>query len=161
MNSDAMTRQPQLASSAIIERNGRYLLVRRANPPSADMYAFPGGRAEPGETPAATALRELAEETGICGRDPVLFETYDLVPSQAESRHFLLSVFTVEADSDCDAVASDDAADAGWFTPEEIFALPIPESVRHCVEKLARMRPSIHPSRDALASGTDSDLMDP
>lgn len=155
-----MTRQPQLASSAIIERDGRYLLVRRANPPSADMYAFPGGRAEPGETPAETALRELTEETGICGRDPVLFETYDLVPSHAESRHFLLSVFTVEADSDCDAVASDDAADAGWFTPEEIFALPIPESVRHCVEKLTGLRPSIRPSRDALASGADSDLMD-
>ncbi|OAP40613.1 ADP-ribose pyrophosphatase [Sinorhizobium glycinis] len=156
-----MTRQPQLASSAIIERNGRYLLVRRANPPSADMYAFPGGRAEPGETPAETALRELTEETGICGRDPVLFESYDLVPSGAESRHFLLSVFTVEADPDCDAIAADDAADVGWFTPEEIFALPIPESVRHCVEKLAGGRPSIRPSRDALASGADSDLMDP
>ncbi len=155
-----MTRQPQLASSAIIERNGRYLLVRRANPPSADMYAFPGGRAEPGETPAETALRELAEETGICGRDPVLFETYDLIPSQSESRHFLLSVFTVEADPDCDAIACDDAADVGWFTPEEIFALPIPESVRHCVEKLTRIRPSIRPRRDALASGADSDLMD-
>lgn len=160
-----MTRQPQLASSAIIERNGRYLLVRRANPPSADMYAFPGGRAEPGETPAETALRELAEETGICGREPVLFETYDLVPSHPESRHFLLSVFTVEADPDCDAVAADDAADVGWFTPEEIFALPIPESVRHCVEKLgvekAGIRPTIRPGRDALASGADSDLMDP
>jgi ADP-ribose pyrophosphatase YjhB (NUDIX family) len=156
-----MPLQPQLASSAILERDGRYLLVRRANPPSADMYAFPGGRAEPGETPAETALRELAEETGICGRDPVLFETYDLVPSQAESRHFLLSVFTVAADADCDAVASDDAADLGWFTPEEIFALPIPESVRHCVEKLTRGRPPVRPGRNALASVADSDLMDP
>ncbi len=136
-----MPRQPELASSAIVERAGRLLLVRRANPPAADMYAFPGGRAEPGETPAETALRELAEETGISGRDPVLFEVYDLPPKKAETRHFLLSVFIVEADADTVAVASDDAAGVGWFTPEEIFALPIPKSVRHCVEKLAQGRP--------------------
>ncbi|MFN3441149.1 MAG: NUDIX domain-containing protein, partial [Rhizobium rosettiformans] len=54
---------PRLASSAIVERAGRFLLVRRGNPPAADLYAFPGGRSEPGETPEETALRELFEET--------------------------------------------------------------------------------------------------
>ncbi|WP_026613693.1 NUDIX hydrolase [Ensifer aridi] len=154
-----MPNQPEHASSAILERDGRYLLVRRANPPSADMYAFPGGRAEPGETPAETALRELAEETGISGRDPVLFETYDLPGKESEGRHFLLSVFTVEADADSVAVACDDAAGVGWFTPEEIFALPIPPSVRDCVEKLAAVRLTRHPGRSGLANGADSDLM--
>ena len=157
MNFDSMIpKQPERASSAILERDGRYLLVRRANPPSADMYAFPGGRAEPGETPAETALRELAEETCILGRDPVLFETYDLPGRESEGRHFLLSVFTVEADADSVAVACDDAAGVGWFTPEEIFALPIPDSVRDCVEKLAIARLNGDPH---LATGTDSDLM--
>ncbi len=140
-----MQRQPELASSAILERDGRYLLVRRANPPAAGMYAFPGGRAEPGETPAETALRELAEETGIRGCNPVLFEVYDLPPKRAESRHFLLSVFIVEADSASVAVASDDATGVGWFTPEEILALPVPESVRDCVEKLVRIRTTTCP----------------
>jgi ADP-ribose pyrophosphatase YjhB (NUDIX family) len=42
---------PALASSAILERNGRFLLIRRRNPPAADMFAFPGGRAEEGESP--------------------------------------------------------------------------------------------------------------
>ncbi|WEX78458.1 NUDIX hydrolase [Sinorhizobium numidicum] len=152
--------QPELASSAILERDGHYLLVRRANPPSADMYAFPGGRAEPGETPAETALRELAEETGIRARDPVLFETYDLPGKESEGRHFLLSVFTVEADPASVAIASDDAAGLGWFTPEEIFTLPIPESVRQCVERLAGVR-SPYPHHAGLATGTDSELMDP
>jgi ADP-ribose pyrophosphatase YjhB (NUDIX family) len=46
----ASPRQPALAVSAIVRRGGRYLLVLRANPPAADMYAFPGGRVEPGET---------------------------------------------------------------------------------------------------------------
>lgn len=154
-----MPKPPERASSAILERNGRYLLVRRANPPSADMYAFPGGRAEPGETPAETALRELAEETGISARDPVLFETYDLPGRESEGRHFLLSVFAVEADADSVAVACDDAAGVGWFTPEEIFALPIPDSVRDCVEKLTATRPRGGQGRADVASGAGSDLM--
>ena len=143
MKDDMTPASPQLASSAILERNGRYLLVRRANPPSADMYAFPGGRAEAGETPAETAVREFHEETGILPRNPLLFETYDLPPSEsdgASARHFLLSVFKVEADADRVAVAADDAADIGWYTADEIFGLPIPESVRQCVEKLETLR---------------------
>lgn len=123
------------ASSAILERDGRYLLVLRRNPPAADMYAFPGGRAEPGETPAETALREFQEETGIPVRDPRLYATYDL-KSRSTASHFFLSVFRVEADSDAVAVAADDAADLGWFTVEEILSLPAPESVRDCIRRL-------------------------
>ena len=134
---------PQLASSAILERDGRYLLVRRANPPSADMYAFPGGRAEAGETPGETALREFIEETGVVPRNPQLFATYDLPLRDADgagARHFFLSVFRVEADPDAIAVAGDDAAELGWYTAAEIFELPIPDSVRECVEKLEALR---------------------
>lgn len=135
-----MSAQPRLASSAILERNGRYLLIRRRNPPSADLFAFPGGRAEPGETPEQTAVREFEEETGIPVRDPQLFATYDL-PTRAENgdiiSHFLLSVFLVKSDSLEDAIAADDASDAGWYTVEEIRTLPVPPSVLECAERLA------------------------
>ncbi|MDX3927313.1 MAG: NUDIX domain-containing protein [Shinella sp.] len=127
------------ASSAILERGGRYLLVRRSNPPAADMYAFPGGRGEAGETPAQTALRELAEETGIFAANPRLYATYDLPGETKEGRgavHFFLSVFKVEADASAVAVAADDAADIGWYTAAEIIDLPVPESVRDCIARL-------------------------
>ncbi len=130
---------PQPASSAIIKRGNRLLLVRRINPPSQDMFAFPGGRGEPGETPADTALRELQEETGIVARHPQLFATYDLPSRDSAGQltsHFLLSVFLVEADEQTAALAADDAADAGWFTLEEIRRLPAPESVVECAERL-------------------------
>ncbi|MBD9371661.1 NUDIX domain-containing protein [Rhizobium sp. ARZ01] len=126
---------PQAASSAILERDSRYLLVLRRNPPAAEMYAFPGGRAESGETPAETALREFAEETGIVAREPRLYATYDLA-SSSTGNHYFLSVFRVEADRDAVAVAADDAADLGWFTAEEIAGLPAPESVRDCIRRL-------------------------
>jgi len=128
---------PRLASSAIVERAGRYLLVRRGNPPAADLYAFPGGRAEPGETPAETALRELFEETGLIGRNPRLFETVELLPETGVSgSHFMLSVFQVDADEQQHAQAQSDALEAEWFLPQEILDLPIPESVRDCIVRL-------------------------
>lgn len=104
------------------------------------MYAFPGGRAEPGETPEQTALREFEEETGIRARNPKIFATYDLKQHGADGRptsHFFLSVFRVEADADSVAVAADDAAAIGWFTVDEIRRLPTPQSVLECAERLA------------------------
>ncbi|WP_320199367.1 NUDIX hydrolase [Agrobacterium sp. rho-13.3] len=129
---------PQPASSAIVRRGDRVLLVRRINPPSQDMFAFPGGRAEPGEAPDETALRELHEETGITARHPQLFATYDLPGYDADgtlTSHFFLSVFTVEADDTAPVLAADDAADAGWYTLEEIRALNAPTSVVECAER--------------------------
>jgi 8-oxo-dGTP diphosphatase len=128
---------PEAASSAILIRDGRILLIRRRNAPSLDMFAFPGGRAEPGETPTETALREFHEETGIRAHAPRPFAFYDL---QAENpgRHFHLTVFLVEADASEIAEARDDAADAGWYTPAEIRLLNTPPSVLDCVERLER-----------------------
>lgn len=133
--------QARLASSAIVERSGRFLLVRRGNPPAANLFAFPGGRAEPGETPAETALRELHEETGVIGRNPQLFETVELLPEPGVAgSHYLLSVFRVETDETCVATAESDALEAGWFLPDEIYELPVPPSVRDCVVRLVALR---------------------
>ena len=136
------SKTPQPASSAIVERDGRYLLVLRSNPPSADMYAFPGGRGEEGETPAETALRELFEETGIRAEKPSLFATYDLPGREdgPDSPSFRLCVFKVKADAASVAVASDDAAAVGWYTAGEIEKLPAPDSVRECIRRLEAER---------------------
>jgi mutator protein MutT len=127
----------EAASSAILIRDGRLLLIRRKNPPSYDMFAFPGGRAEPGETPDVTALREFEEETGIAAHNPRLFATYDLI-SENPGRHFFLSVFLVEASAEEIAEARDDAADAGWYTPAEIRELNAPPSVIECAGRIER-----------------------
>jgi ADP-ribose pyrophosphatase YjhB (NUDIX family) len=135
-----MTSLPHPASSAILQRDGRFLLVLRRNPPSAGMYAFPGGRAEEGETPAETALRELTEETGIAARNPRLFTTYDIKSHGDDGEpasHFFLSVFLVDADEDAIAEAADDAVDLGWYTAAEIRNMPVLASVLACVERLA------------------------
>ena len=132
-----MIPMPEAASSAILIREGRILLIRRRNPPSFDMYAFPGGRAEPGEMPAETAIREFLEETGIRAHSPREFAFYDL-KAENPGRHFHLTVFLVDADPSEIADARDDAADAGWFTPDEVRQLNTPPSVIDCIDRLER-----------------------
>ena len=52
--------------AAIIERDGRILIGQRMPEQSHPLkWEFPGGKVEPGETPAQALARELDEELGI------------------------------------------------------------------------------------------------
>lgn len=54
---------PLLVSAAIIIEEGRVLLTRRpAHKPMGGFWEFPGGKLNPGESPAAALKRELEEE---------------------------------------------------------------------------------------------------
>ena len=59
------TYQKISAVVGIIQKNDRYLIQKR--PPSglmADLWEFPGGKIEPGETPEKALIREIKEELG-------------------------------------------------------------------------------------------------
>jgi mutator protein MutT len=58
--------RPTPVGIALVERGGSYLVRRR--PPGTAMagyWEFPGGKCEPGESPAAAAARECREEIGL------------------------------------------------------------------------------------------------
>src|SRR6059058_4120140 len=57
--------RPFLAVSAVVERDGRIMVVRRARPPAQDRYTLPGGVVEAGETLIDAIRREVEEETAI------------------------------------------------------------------------------------------------
>jgi 8-oxo-dGTP diphosphatase len=55
-----------VVAAALIDPDGRVLLARRPpGKPMAGLWEFPGGKVNPGETPEAALIRELAEELGI------------------------------------------------------------------------------------------------
>jgi len=56
----------QRVVGAAIVRDGRLLAARRTAPAdSAGRWELPGGKVEPGETPEAALVREIAEELGV------------------------------------------------------------------------------------------------
>tara|TARA_R110002072_G_scaffold131388_1_gene270908 strand:+ start:8650 stop:9117 length:468 start_codon:yes stop_codon:yes gene_type:complete len=62
-----------VAAVALIDVDGRVLLAQRpAGRSMAGLWEFPGGKVDPGETPEAALIRELAEELGIDTRDSCL-----------------------------------------------------------------------------------------
>ena len=65
MNADA-DRTVIVVLAAIVERGGRFLLTRRLKGTHlADLWEFPGGKCEPGETHEGCLARELQEELGV------------------------------------------------------------------------------------------------
>jgi 8-oxo-dGTP diphosphatase len=59
-------RHERRRGASVVLSGDRMLLIRYP-PATRDGYFIPGGSVEPGETPAAAAVRELAEETGLHG----------------------------------------------------------------------------------------------
>lgn len=117
-----MRRRPVAATISAVIREGRILLVRRANPPDQGLWGFPGGKIEHGETIAAAAVRELLEETGIEARSDAVFTAVDvIVPTDDASPgfHYVLIAVLCRWISG-EPVAGDDALEARWFDFEEL-----------------------------------------
>lgn len=58
-------RNPRLKARVLVERDGRILIVRHAKRKQKAFWCLPGGNADPGESIAEAARRELVEETGV------------------------------------------------------------------------------------------------
>lgn len=106
----------------VVDERGRLLLIQRANDPGAGRWSVPGGRVEAAETSEQALRREMREETA-------LDVTVGPLVGRVERAGPGGTVYAID-DHRCvvvggDPTAGDDAADIGWFTPEEIAQLPL------------------------------------
>lgn len=115
---------PKISVCAVHKWEGRYLLARRLPGGSqGGKWEFPGGKAEPGESPEAALVREIREELGVdCHVGPLLAQT-DFVH---KGRKYELLAFSVELESRNLTLLEHE--DAGWFLPGEVLAMDLSDS---------------------------------
>jgi 8-oxo-dGTP diphosphatase len=115
-----------VAAAALVDPDGRVLVQQRTNGALAGLWEFPGGKLEPGETPAVALVRELREELGID------VETACLAPAAFASeplgaRHLLLLHVCRKWKGVPRPI---EAAGLRWLRPVELHALPMPDPDR-------------------------------
>ena len=122
--------------AAVVEREGRLLLVRHQKPDREPYWVLPGGRLEPGETIPRCAGREVAEETGLSARFSGILYVGEFL---REGRHTVDVTARMTVDEESEAtLGSDPEVSPGaeptlrelrWVGVEElkeIELLPIP-----------------------------------
>jgi 8-oxo-dGTP diphosphatase len=104
---------PKVAVAALIEKDGKVLLVRRANDPQRGLWSLPAGFVDAGEDPLQAIERECLEETGLRVRTTGLL---DVIFGQEHPRgaHILIA-YQAEIISG-ELLASDDVDRASFFS---------------------------------------------
>ena len=143
-----MCASPVPAVIAVVVHDGQALLVRRANPPDAGLWGFPGGKIEFGETVKAAATRELLEETGIHGEAQEILTTLDILVQDTSGnmqQHYILIAVQCRWLSGLPR-AGDDALEAQWFPMADLDPDKLPMSAD--VDVIARRAQALVASID-------------
>jgi 8-oxo-dGTP diphosphatase len=107
------------AVDAIIEKNGKVLLVKRNFPPFRGKYAIPGGIVEYGETVEAAVVREVREETGLEVEVQEILGVYS-DPKRDPTRRLIAVAFIVKIIGGRLKQKSLEIQDVRWFNLKEI-----------------------------------------
>lgn len=82
-----------VVAGALIDADGRVLITKRPNGKEmADLWEFPGGKIEEGETPEQALIRELKEELNIETKGSCL-APLSFASHQYEKFHLLMPLF--------------------------------------------------------------------
>ena len=99
----------------------KILLIQRGSEPFKGAYALPGGFVDIQETLVEAAQRELKEETGLIVSGLTQVHTFSDPERDPRGRVISTCFAAILIESDqIDLRAGDDAADAGWFSLEEL-----------------------------------------
>lgn len=138
MRSTEYPQAPRVGVGAIVMREGKILLIKRGAPPSAGLWAIPGGVQNLGETMKETAEREILEETGITitAKRPVY--AFDFIERDETGRiRFHYVVVDLMADyRSGEPEAADDAVEAGFFEPRELENLSLSKNTEKALQSI-------------------------
>ncbi|WP_374669891.1 NUDIX hydrolase [Ramlibacter sp.] len=117
--------RPSVTVAAVIERDGRYLLVEEETPEGLRLNN-PAGHLDPGEAPAEACARETLEETAFAFRPTQLVGVYlsrFRRPATGEDVTYLRFAFCGElGEHDATRTLDTGIVRTLWLTPDEIRA---------------------------------------
>ena len=136
-NSRLYPKSPVAGVGAVVFKEDRILLVKRGKEPGKGMWSIPGGGIELGETIYEAARREVREECSIdIEIERVLDAADNIVRDEKGKIKFHYTIIDVLARYiDGIAAAQSDAAECGWFRPEEVAAMDITPTLRAMLER--------------------------
>lgn len=124
---------PILAASACVIRDGRVLLVRRYE----ELWAFPGGKVEAGETIIEAATREMFEETGVTADLNTLVGQFD-VTSKAGQNYTIVCLLGTWLTGE--GVAHSDALEAKWVPADNPKQLKLAQHMAVALEMACNLQ---------------------
>lgn len=133
---------PMVGVGVVVWKDARVLLIRRGKPPMDGRWSLPGGRQELGETTRETAVREVAEETGVEIRLGPLLDVVDTIRRDNTGQVSLqYALVDFEADwTGGEPVAGDDAADVAWADPGDLDRYALWDETRRIIALSAARR---------------------
>lgn len=135
--------RPFLAVSAVVIRDGKVLIIRRAAGVASGIYTLPGGVVEAGETLTDAVVREVREETALeiepitlAGfRETILHDKENKV-----SRHFVILCFAARWLSGEPVPDLSEISEAVWRHPDELKSLKTTQGLSEIVaEAMAKL----------------------
>ncbi|MBI3420676.1 MAG: NUDIX domain-containing protein [Candidatus Sungbacteria bacterium] len=113
---------------AIIEQDGKILLVKEAAGHDKGKWNQPAGWVDPGENPFVAVKREIKEESGLDFEPQAVLGIYSIVKKRLEGKvaagvpHGFKIIYTgsIRGETNTDY---GDTVEARWFTPAEIEAM--------------------------------------
>ncbi len=123
---------PVVVAAAVIIKDGRVLLTRRAEGQHlAGLWEFPGGKLEAGESPEEALVRECREE---CGIEVEVGQILDVTHHRYPEKDVLLLFYRCALHSG--EVRHLQVADHAWVAPVDLDRYPLPPADERIVGRI-------------------------
>ena len=131
--------RPQLAVSAVIFRDGKLLLLKRAKSPGHGFWSLPGGRVEFGESLHTALAREVDEEAGLEIDIVALAGWREVLPGAGGSGgHYLIMSFAARWKAN-EPRLNEEHDDFKWVEPGQFGDLKLTGGLPEVVEAARRL----------------------
>jgi len=120
------TNQPFVVVGAVIEQDGKFLLVKETKKVSEGQWNLPAGRLELGENPIDAISREVKEETGFEFKPTHFIGIYSVFRKDLEKKfnikpQIIEFIFCGKISGFRQKGLAEDISENKWFLPEEIY----------------------------------------